>query len=67
MQLKVFACQITEKFHGAYSPYALNELNLVLTQEILAQHEKNLRSFLSILDKVQLAKKTLSRYCPFNE
>jgi hypothetical protein len=23
---------LTEKFHSAYSPYALNELNLALTQ-----------------------------------
>jgi hypothetical protein len=33
--------KLTEKFHSAYSPYALNELNLALTQKILAQHEKN--------------------------
>jgi hypothetical protein len=37
--MKFFAC-LTEKFLCAYSPYALNELNLALTQEILAQHEK---------------------------
>jgi hypothetical protein len=51
MQVTVLAC-LTEKFHFAYSPYALNELNLALTQEILAQHEKILRSFLSILDRM---------------
>jgi hypothetical protein len=28
--IKFFACQ-TEKFHCAYSPYALNELNLART------------------------------------
>ncbi len=52
MQLKVLAC-LREKFHCSYSPYALNELNIALTQKILAQHEKNLRSFLSILDMMQ--------------
>jgi hypothetical protein len=31
MQLKFLAC-LTEKFYCAYSPYALNELNLALTQ-----------------------------------
>jgi len=31
MQLEFLAC-LTEKFHRAYSPYALNELHLVLTQ-----------------------------------
>ncbi len=31
MQLKFLAC-LTEKFHSAYSPYALNEINLALTQ-----------------------------------
>ncbi len=40
-------------FHCAYSPYALNELTLPLTQKILAQHEKYLMSFLSILDRIQ--------------
>jgi hypothetical protein len=30
MQLKFLAC-LTEKFHCAYSPYALNELNLTIT------------------------------------
>jgi hypothetical protein len=52
MQLKFLACQ-TKKCHFAYSPYALNDLNLALIQQILAQHEKNLRSFLSILDRMQ--------------
>jgi hypothetical protein len=37
--IKMFA-YLTEKFHSAYSPYALNEVNLALTQYILAQHEK---------------------------
>jgi hypothetical protein len=41
------------KYHSAYSPSALNELNLALTQEILTQHEKDLRSFPSILDRMQ--------------
>jgi hypothetical protein len=54
--LKFFACP-TGKYHSAYSPYALNELNLALAQKILAQHEKNLRSFLSILDRMQWKKK----------
>ncbi len=40
MQLK-FLAALAEKFYSAYSPYALNELNLALTQYILAQHEKN--------------------------
>ncbi len=31
MQLKIFACP-TGKYHSAYSPYALNKLNLSLTQ-----------------------------------
>jgi hypothetical protein len=31
IQLKFLAC-LTDKFHSAYSPYALNELNLALTQ-----------------------------------
>jgi hypothetical protein len=52
MQLKFFACS-TGKNHSAYSPYALNELNLAITQYISAQHEKNLRFFLSILDRMQ--------------
>ncbi len=30
MQLKFLAC-LRGKFHSAYSPYALNELNLALT------------------------------------
>jgi hypothetical protein len=30
-QLKFLTC-LTEKFYSAYSPYALNELNLDLTQ-----------------------------------
>jgi hypothetical protein len=51
MQVTFLAC-LPEKFHFAYSPYALKELNLVITQEILAQHERNLRSFLSILDRM---------------
>jgi hypothetical protein len=52
MQLTFLACP-TGKYHSAYSPYAINELNLALTQEILAQHERNLRYFLSILDRMQ--------------
>ncbi len=52
MKLKIFACP-TGKYHSAYSPYAQNELNLALTQYILPQHAKNLRSFLSILDRMQ--------------
>jgi hypothetical protein len=39
MQLKFLACP-TGKYHSAYSPSALNELNLAIIQEILAQHEK---------------------------
>ncbi len=31
MQVNFFAC-LTGKYHSAYSPYALNELNLVLSQ-----------------------------------
>jgi len=56
MQLKFIAC-LSEKFHCAFSPNALNELNLALTQLILAQHETNLRSFFYIIDRMQLAKK----------
>ncbi len=29
---KIFGLPKTEKFHSAYSPHALNELNLALTQ-----------------------------------
>jgi hypothetical protein len=44
-QLKIFA-GLTETFQlCVFSPYALNELYLALTQYILAQNEKNLRSF----------------------
>jgi hypothetical protein len=39
LQLKLFACP-TGNYHSVYSPYALYELNLALTQQILAQHEK---------------------------
>jgi hypothetical protein len=42
-----------KKNHSAYSPYAPSKLNLALTQEILAQNEKSVRSFLSILDRMQ--------------
>jgi hypothetical protein len=52
MQLKFLACP-AGIYHSACSPYAPNELNLALTRYILAQHEKNLRSFLSILDRMQ--------------
>ncbi len=41
------------KFPCAHSPCTLNELNLALTQQILAQHEKNVRYFLSILYRMQ--------------
>jgi hypothetical protein len=37
----IFSLPNREKFHSAHSPYALNELNLALTQQILAEHEKN--------------------------
>jgi hypothetical protein len=30
------------------------------------QHEKNFRSYLLTLDRSDKAKKTISRYCPFN-
>jgi hypothetical protein len=50
--IKILACP-TGKYHSAYSPYALNELNLALTQEILTQHEKIVRSFLAILERMQ--------------
>ncbi len=33
MQLKLFVCP-TGKYHSAYSPYALNEIYLALTQQI---------------------------------
>jgi hypothetical protein len=42
------------------------DLNLALTQKILAQHEKNLRSFLSILDRMQWAKKPSHATVPLN-
>jgi hypothetical protein len=44
MQLIFLAC-LTEKFHCAYSPYAPIEINLALTQKILAQHEQILDTF----------------------
>ena len=37
IKLNLLAC-LTEKVFSAYSPYALNELNIALTQKILAQH-----------------------------
>jgi hypothetical protein len=52
IQLKFFACP-KGKYHPAYSPYALNELNLALTQKILAKQEENFGSFFSILDRMQ--------------
>jgi hypothetical protein len=65
MQLKFLAC-ITEIFHCAYSPYALNELNHALTQQILAQHEKN--KILSFYPKYDgRSEKTISSYCPSKE
>jgi hypothetical protein len=42
MHLKFLSC-LTEKFQSAYSPYALNELNLALTHKILAQHEEKIK------------------------
>jgi hypothetical protein len=39
MQFKFLAC-LRKKNFTAFSPYALNELNLALAQKILAQHEK---------------------------
>jgi hypothetical protein len=56
MKLKFFVCP-TGKYHSAYSPYALHELSLAPNQQILVKHEKNSRSFLSILDRMQCAKK----------
>ncbi len=56
MQLKFVTCP-TGKYHSPYYHYALNELNLPLTQKKLALQEKNWRSFLSILDRMQWAKK----------
>jgi hypothetical protein len=50
--IKIF-CLPNRKISCAYSPYAPNELKLALTQQIIAQYEKNVRSFLSILDKMQ--------------
>jgi hypothetical protein len=50
--IKIFAYP-TGKYHSAYSPYALNELNLALSQLLLAQHEKLFKFFLSILDRMQ--------------
>ncbi len=41
-EIKILAC-LTDKFHCAYSPYALSELNLAITQKILAQHEKKIK------------------------
>jgi hypothetical protein len=58
MQLQFLAC-LTEKFHSAYSPYALNELNLALTQQILEQHEKINPRYDA------MSEKTISRYCSF--
>ncbi len=52
MQLK-FLAYLTEKFHSAYSPYALNELNLAQLSKYLHNMTKNLRSFLYILDRMQ--------------
>jgi hypothetical protein len=36
--IQIFAYP-TGKYHSAYSPYALNELNLALSQVLLAQYE----------------------------
>jgi hypothetical protein len=40
MQLKFVTCP-TGKYHSPYYHYALNELNLPLTQKKLALQEKN--------------------------
>jgi hypothetical protein len=39
MQLKFFACP-TGKYHSAYSPYAINELNLALDRKYLHNMKK---------------------------
>jgi hypothetical protein len=54
--IKILAC-LTEKLDCTYSPYTLNELTLSLTSKILAQHGKKFRSFLSVVYKMQRAKK----------
>ncbi len=64
--IKIFAYP-TGKYHSAYSPYALNELNLALSQLLLAQHEKLFKFFLSILDRMQWAKKPSHATVPLSE
>jgi hypothetical protein len=41
--IKFSAC-LTKRFHGAYSPYALIELNLALTQKIPRKKQLTLLS-----------------------
>ncbi len=60
---KFLAC-LTEKSFSAYSPNALNELNLALSQQLLAQHKK--LKILSFYTRYYwISQKTISRYCPF--
>ena len=59
MRLKFFACP-TGKYHSAYSPYELNELNI--------EYWNNTKKF-KILSfypgKDAMSEETISRYCPF--
>jgi hypothetical protein len=64
MQLKIFACP-TGKYHSAYSPHALIELNLALTQYILAQHVQKFKILSFYPGYDAMSEKTISRYCPF--
>ncbi len=45
---------------------AKNERKLVTSQLVMVQHGKHFRSFLSVLDGLGYAKKTISLHCPFN-
>jgi hypothetical protein len=63
--INFLACP-TGKYHSAYSPYTLNDLNLALTVFSKNWHnmKKKLRSFfLSWMDA--MSEKTISRYRPF--
>ena len=55
----------TGKYHSAYSPHALIELNLALTQYILAQHVQKFKILSFYPGYDAMSEKTISRYCPF--
>ncbi len=57
-----FSALLTEKFHCACYPYALNELNLARKYQ---QNMKKLRSYGRTLIQYAMSEKNISRYCPF--